>query len=77
MVANLTMVTKETIIKAKEVFAMRELTEEQRKRIEEFIEMDDMEFFEKHLADASIEELAVFLEEFPEFLNEESIEIEL
>lgn len=54
---------------------MKELNEEQRKRFEEFIQMDDMEYFEKHLADASVEELAAFLKEFPEFMSDEEKEI--
>lgn len=50
---------------------MKDLNEEQVKRFEEFMKMDDMEYFEKYLADASVEELAAFLEEFPEFMSEE------
>ena len=43
---------------------MKELNEEQVKRFEEFMKMDDMEYFERYLADASLEELAAFLKEF-------------
>lgn len=41
--------------------------------IEELIQMSDEEFYEKHLADLSLEEQAAFFTEFPDFLREEPI----
>lgn len=38
--------------------------------IKELIQMSDEEFYEKYLADMSLEEQAAFFEEFPEFLKE-------
>lgn len=40
--------------------------------IREFAEMSDFEFYEKYLADASMEELAEFCREFPEFLEDDN-----
>lgn len=50
---------------------MVELNEEQRKRLEWLIKMDDLEFYAEYLADLPLEELAAFMKEFPEFLDAE------
>lgn len=42
--------------------------------IKELIQMSDMEFYEKYLADLSLEEQAEFLQRFPEFLKEAPLE---
>lgn len=52
---------------------MVELIEKQRKRLDRFIKMDDLEFYEEHLADLPLEEQAAFMKEFPEFLDAEPI----
>lgn len=48
---------------------MIELNEEQSKRLLDFCGMTDLEFYEKHLADLTLEEQAAFMEEFPDFLS--------
>ena len=48
---------------------MIELNGEQCKRILDFCGMTDLEFYEKHLADLTLEEQAAFMEEFPDFLS--------
>lgn len=49
---------------------MREFTEEELKRVYGLIELSDEDFYEQFLADASLEELAAFLEEFPDFMED-------
>lgn len=49
---------------------MRELKGEEEKRLLEFCFSSDLEFYEKHLADLTIEEQAAFMNEFPGFLEE-------
>lgn len=53
---------------------MKEYTEEQMRRIREFATMTDFEFYEKYLADATLEEQAAFMKEFPEFLKAAPVE---
>ena len=50
---------------------MFELNEEQRKRLLDFFGMTDLEFYERYLADLTLEEQAAFMDEFPEFLSVE------
>ena len=38
-------------------------------KILDFAFSSDIEFYEKHLADLSLEEQAAFMEEFPDFLS--------
>ena len=52
---------------------MVELNEEQRKRLLDFCGMTDLEFYEKYLADLTLEEQATFMNEFPEFLIGEPV----
>ena len=53
---------------------MIELNGEQCKRILDFCCMTDLEFYEKHLADLTLEEQAAFMEEFPDFLSNRKAE---
>ena len=53
---------------------MIELNEEQSKRLLDFCCMTDLEFYEKHLADLTLEEQAAFMEEFPDFLSNRKAE---
>lgn len=53
---------------------MRELKESEEKRVLEFCFSSDLEFYEKHLADLTLEEQAAFMNEFPGFLSEKVIE---
>lgn len=53
---------------------MRELKEEEEKRLLEICFSSDLEFYEKHLADLTLEEQAAFMNEFPGFLSEKVIE---
>lgn len=64
------MVCKETIINAKEDCAMNEINDEQSKRLLDLINTTDEEFYEKFLADVPLEELAAFLKEFPDFMED-------
>ena len=43
----------------------------------DFAFSSDIEFYEKHLADLSLEEQAAFMEEFPDFLNNRKEESDL
>lgn len=52
---------------------MKVYSEEAIGGISELIHMSDMEFYEKYVADAPLEEQKRFLEEFPEFLPEKTI----
>ena len=52
---------------------MIELNEEQRKRLLDFCGMTDLEFYERYLADLTLEEQAAFMDEFPEFLSGEEV----
>ena len=52
---------------------MIELNEEQSKRLLDFCCMTDLEFYEKHLADLTLEEQAAFMEEFPDFLSSKKV----
>ena len=61
------MVNKKTIICKKEDSEMFEMNEEQRKRLLDFCGMTDLEFYERYLADLTLEEQAAFMDEFPEF----------
>lgn len=51
---------------------MRELKKEENKRVLEFCFGSDIEFYEKYLADLTLEDQAAFMNEFPEFLPEEA-----
>lgn len=52
---------------------MFELNEEQKKRLLNFCGMSDLEFYERYLADLTLEEQAAFMDEFPEFLSGEEV----
>ena len=52
---------------------MIELNEDQAKRLLDFCGMTDLEFYEKYLAQLTLEEQAAFMDEFPEFLNGEPV----
>lgn len=49
---------------------MNEINDEQSKRLLDLINTTDEEFYEKFLADAPLEEVAAFLEEFPDFMED-------
>lgn len=72
MVLNLTIVIKKTMICAKGDCAMVKITDEQKNRLLDFFNMTDLEFYERYLADSSLEEQAAFMKEFPDFLNEDN-----
>lgn len=44
-------------------------------KILELAKMSDEAFFEQYLSDLSVEELAAFMEEFPEFLTDKTEEV--
>lgn len=50
---------------------MFNFTDEQKKRLLDFFNMTDFEFYERYLADLPLEEQAAFMEEFPEFLDDD------
>ena len=52
---------------------MFELNEEQKKRLLNLCGMSDLEFYERYLADLTLEEQAAFMDEFPEFLSGEEV----
>lgn len=52
---------------------MIELNEEQSKRLLDFCGMTDLEFYERYLADLTLEEQAAFMDEFPDFLSSKKV----
>ena len=48
---------------------MIELNEDQAKRLLDFCGMTDLEFYERYLAQLTLEEQAAFMDEFPEFME--------
>lgn len=53
---------------------MRSFSEEELRKIKQFAGMTDLEFYEKYVANASLQEQAEFLNEFPEFMMEDKAE---
>lgn len=48
---------------------MGKLFDEQFTQLKEFIDMSDVEFYEKFVINALLEEQAAFMQEFPEFMK--------